>query len=333
VIKATRDSYSLSVAELYKRGGSFSAIIGRLAEVAANQKENFNKVLGKLIYPVPDWIIDRSDAGPQYIKVRTPNGHSHSSEGAGEGLLSLLCITDALYDSNPDELIAIDEPELSLHPAVLRRLDATLGEYSKDRQIVIATHSPYFANPEFIANGATLCRVFLDERGSTLAQLKPSTATQLRSFLENKNNPHVLGLDAREIFFQNDRVILVEGQEDVVFYPDIEKELGLEFEGNFFGWGVGGADNMGIFASFLENLGFAKVVGILDRDKEELAKRLEKDFPAYRFLTIPADDVRTKDARSATSEKIGLLKEGKLLDEFKEATRLVIETVNEYLRQ
>jgi hypothetical protein len=85
------------------------------------------------------------------------------------------------------------------------------GEYSKDRQIVIATHSPYFADPRFICSGAALCRVFIGERGSTIAQTKHKTVDLLRGFITNKNNPYMLGLDAREIFFQNDRIILVEG--------------------------------------------------------------------------------------------------------------------------
>lgn len=326
-----RDAYERQILQQYRRSGPLNAITGRLVAIAAEHREEFNKVLAQLIDPVPDWIIEKADHGPKYIKIRRPNGHSHSSEGAGEGLLSLICIADALYDSNPGDLIVIDEPELSLHPAVLRRLSRALGEYSKDRQIVIATHSPYFADPSFLCNGATLCRVFICEGGSTIAQTKQETLELLRGFITNKNNPHVLGLDAREIFFQKDGIILVEGQEDVVFYPEVEKELGLRFEGTFFGWGVGGAGNMHVFASLLQDLGFAKVVGILDRDQEQIALQLQQSFLKYLFLTIPADDVRTKAAREATPEKIGLLNGLKLRDEFNAGTRAVIEQINEYL--
>ena len=58
-----------------------------------------------------------------------------------------------------------------------------------------------------------------DGQGSVTRQLQPETITRLEGLLSNRNNPHVLGLDAREIFFQNDKIILVEGQEDVVLYP------------------------------------------------------------------------------------------------------------------
>jgi hypothetical protein len=73
------------------------------------------------------------------------------------------------------------------------------------------------------------------------------------------NNPHILGLDAREAFFLEEQIILVEGQEDVVFYKKIAKDLNFEINGNFFGWGVGGADNMSIVAQMLKELGFKKL--------------------------------------------------------------------------
>ena len=196
---------------------------------------------------------------------------------------------------------------------------------------MIATHSPYFVDPCFLCNGSTLGRVFISERGSTIAQVRPETVIHLRGLITNKSNPHVLGLDAREIFFQQDKIILVEGQEDVVFYPDIEKELGLKFEGTFFGWGVGGAHNMHVFARLLADLGFMKVVGIFDRDKEHIVKELERQFSGFLFLAIPADDVRTKEARGPTAQKIGLLDGGKLRFDFEKDTRELVERVNKYL--
>lgn len=85
--------------------------------VASYNRREFDRVLGKLIERVPDWIIEKTDSNLTYIKIRRPGGHRHSTEGAGEGLLNLMSIADALYDSNPEDVIAIDEPELSLHPA------------------------------------------------------------------------------------------------------------------------------------------------------------------------------------------------------------------------
>jgi len=34
-------------------------------------------------------------------------------------------------------------------------------------------------------------------------------------------NPHSFGLDTRELFFQKGRIIVIEGQEDVLLFPNI----------------------------------------------------------------------------------------------------------------
>jgi hypothetical protein len=60
-----------------------------------------------------------------------------------------------------------------------------------------------------------------------------------------------MGLDAREAFFLDDGVILVEGQEDVLAYRRALKEMEIEIPGHFFGWGVGGAPKMRIIAKLL----------------------------------------------------------------------------------
>lgn len=62
----------------------------------------------------------------------------------GEGIVSIFAIVDSLYDSKPGDVIVIDEPELSLHPALQKRVNNLLCRFASDRQIVVSTHSPYF---------------------------------------------------------------------------------------------------------------------------------------------------------------------------------------------
>ena len=163
-------------------------------------------------------MIDQSDQGQYYLQANNDN-HFHNSDGLGEGIISLIFIVDAFYDSKPDGMIVIDEPELSLHPAYQRRLARLFADYAKDRQIVYATHSPYFVDFTHILNGAEIARVHKRDGSSSISQLSRSTAAQLRGFLTDHHNPHTLGLEAREAFFRDDGMVLVEGQEDVVYYP------------------------------------------------------------------------------------------------------------------
>lgn len=60
----------------------------------------------------------------------------------------------------------------------------------------------------------------------------------------NRVHPHTLGIEANEAFFLEDSIILVEGQEDVVIFNKMARDLSMDLKGNFFGWGVGGAPKM-----------------------------------------------------------------------------------------
>ena len=167
---------------------------------ALENLEQFNNVLSQVVYPPPVWTIDESDQGGYYLKLDS-NGQYHNSDGLGEGIVSLLFIVDALYDSQERDVIVIDEPELSLHPAYQRRLSNLLAEHARNRQIVYATHSPYFVDFNHVLNGAEVARVHKRDGSSLISQLRRETAGKFEGILRDANNPHVLGLDAREAFF------------------------------------------------------------------------------------------------------------------------------------
>jgi hypothetical protein len=67
-------------------------------------------------------------------------------------------------------------------------------------------------------------------------------------------------------------------------------------KGTLFGWGVGGAEKMTLVCRVLKELGFRRVAGILDGNKSDVATALKKNFPTYKFLTLPTEDIRTKRA-------------------------------------
>jgi predicted ATPase len=59
-----------------------------------------------------------------------------------DGTLCFMCLLAALYDPEPPSLLCIDEPEVSLHPQLVRLFASVLEEASDRMQIVVATHSP-----------------------------------------------------------------------------------------------------------------------------------------------------------------------------------------------
>ncbi len=125
-----RNSYISSNGFPAQRTSQQDNFYGRLFNAESN-RESFNDVLKKVIDPLPDWTIDQSDNGQYFLKF-FKGTLSHSSEGVGEGIVSLFFIIDSLYDSKPGDIIVIDEPELSLHPSLQKRLAQLISEYSKD---------------------------------------------------------------------------------------------------------------------------------------------------------------------------------------------------------
>jgi hypothetical protein len=188
-------------------------------------------------------------------------------------------------------------------------------------------------NLDALANGAKIARVHLTNDGSTISALQNDTAAKLSGLLKDLNNPHSLGLNAQEAFFLDDGVVLLEGQEDVIFMGRVQESLGLKLEGELFGWGVGGAEKMGTIAAMLRDLGFRKVVGLLDGDKVSLSNALSAEFPDYRFLTIPAVDIRTKAPRNAKAAVNGLLDDANqtVRAEHVDEAKAIIAAANSYL--
>ena len=336
-----RENYTQLIGNDTTRGGPSNIFSNRLFEALG--KEDFKALLSRVMDPPLEWTIDLSDQGKHYLKSKIDNAnHYHNSEGLGEGIVSLLFIVDSLYDSQPGEMIVIDEPELSLHPTYQRRLARLFANYAKDRQIVYATHSPYFVDFEHILNGAEIARVHKNAEGSIISQLSRPTVIELQGFLKDKNNPHILGLEARETFFQDDGVVLVEGQEDVVRYPDVLDQLEkagqlsgrcvFGLKERFFGWGAGGADKIEKIAAILLDLGFEYVAAILDSNKVELIPGLQEKFPNYCFVSIEAEDIRTKESVCTKESVKGLLDdEGQLRQEFIQKTGEIFIEISEHV--
>lgn len=117
---------------------------------------------------------------------------SHSLAGSGDGIISAFVIVAALFDSLPNDVIAIDEPELSLHPSIQRRLSAAIARFAADRQIIVSTHSPYFIDPDSLINGARILRTWDRDQTIELFQLSVVSTPCLKALLsKNSNNPHV----------------------------------------------------------------------------------------------------------------------------------------------
>ena len=313
------------------RGSQLDAFAYRLFNIQKNPVA-FNSELKKVLGYTPIWQIAQAEGGNYYLKFNY-NGSFHNSDGAGEGLLSIFTIVDTLYDSNENDLIFIDEPELSLHPSLQRKILNLFLEYSATRQIVISTHSPFFINWHSISNGGQIARTVRENTGTKIHQLQNVTADKIITLLNNLNNPHILGLDAREIFFLDDNIILVEGQEDVIFLNRILQIKNKNLNGTFYGWGVGGADNTDKVILMLQDLGFKKIAVILDKNMQHKIFPLQQQFPNYKFVSIPTDDIREKIETKSKAAVEGLIDAGgkNINPKYDSAIDALCTDINSYL--
>ena len=295
---------------LKPRGQPIDAEDNGLFDLVKNPelKRRFDDLLEKVLGYRLKWTIDLCNAGDYYVKICQQNV-DHDSDGLGEGLVSLLFLVEALYYPK-NNLIVIDEPELSLHPELQGNLLEVILEHTKDKQVLYATHSPEMVSIESILNGGTLCRVAKQGNTSKIHKLDLDDDTKkfLENSIENINFPHVFGYDARSCFFLGDGVLIVEGQEDVVLLKKALRLLDIKSKINFFGFGAGGAENIKYILAILSSLGFERICCLYDGNKKDEKENVEEKFQQYYFELLNADDIR--DKKCELRGKCNILKDG-----------------------
>lgn len=99
-----------------------------------------------------------------------------------DGMLRFLCLATALLNPVPPPLIAIDEPELGLHPGLLPIVADMIKESAERTQVLITTHSPDLVNCFEIDDIAVMARKE-DELNSTWH--RPSSREGLKRLLQD----------------------------------------------------------------------------------------------------------------------------------------------------
>jgi energy-coupling factor transporter ATP-binding protein EcfA2 len=310
------------------RSAHNSYFAGRL-RAAHDSAEKFTRVVERILGIRTRWVIDSTNRqqGTLELRFQSPSGAPHSQESVGDGLARAIMLADSLYDSPKGDLVLIDEPELSLHPAAARRVAKLIAESARERQIVVATHSPAFIEWRWLRSGARLARLFTDARAIRVAALQPGVLEMISGLTVGRANLHVLGTDAKQSLFQDERLIVCEGQEDVWGYQRLSDELGIPLAGSFFGWGAAGAGKMRLVCLLLAALKFRDVVGVLDRGQERILGSLREEFPAFRFVESPLDDIRSKQSGGA-----GFFDDkGGVVSERAADARMFLNSINEAL--
>ena len=314
----------------HSNAGNFRNILdnnnfGNRLRKALLTKDSFDNCLKKVMYNFPKWYLDTDNNGSQYLEFND-NGTKYISSGSGDGIINIFNIVDSLYDSDKAEIIFIDEPEKSLHPALQKRLLELLIEYSQDRQIIITTHSPYFIDwNNIVEDGMKVIRIVNCNNTTEVYGISDDTKNFFKRVINDFHNPHVLGLNATESFFLDDNIIVVEGQDDVLGYQKIFKKYNFNPNASFYGWGAGGFEKIDRIVQFLKEIGYKKIMVIADNDKEDKCKELEikDEYKDYKFIVIPCKDIKKKYNKYMEQA----CKEIKKIETIDEQTKKTIEKI------
>lgn len=122
-----------------------------------------------------DIIVDPDDGR---LRILLTEGQRNvSASRLSDGTLRFLCLAAILLSpSDGASLIAIEEPELGLHPDMFPTLCDLLNEASAETQLVITTHS------------TQLVDALTDQAGSVLVCEKPEGTSEIRRLEQSEIN-------------------------------------------------------------------------------------------------------------------------------------------------
>ena len=108
-----------------------------------------------------------------------------------EGTISVIALIIVLFFEEKS-VVVIEEPERYVHPSLLAKLVELMKDASRNKQVIITTHSPEIVKHAGVEN---LLLVQRDKEGFTTAS-RPEASDDVRLFLQNE-----IGLD--DLFIDN----------------------------------------------------------------------------------------------------------------------------------
>jgi predicted ATPase len=104
------------------------------------------KALNAAVPQLKELKLTKDEAGFPHLEAKyqhwRPQGAHQREDQFSDGTLRLIALFWALLDG--DSLLLLEEPELSLNPAIVRKLPALISRLQKQRkrQVILSTHSP-----------------------------------------------------------------------------------------------------------------------------------------------------------------------------------------------
>jgi predicted ATPase len=158
-------------------GGENLALV--LSKIKPRIKQDLRGGLEQLYPGIVDLDFQINEGGVQLF-LEEEGGRQIPATRLSDGTLRYLCLLAILLDPGPPPLVAIEEPELGLHPDVLPHVANLLLESSRRTQLLVTTHSQLLVD----ALGAQPESIIVCERLEGISRFERLNAAQLKEWLE-----------------------------------------------------------------------------------------------------------------------------------------------------
>ncbi len=261
--------------EIMNERAEISNIRGRLFYLKQSDPDTFNELTEQLRTAFPelkslDVRLNTDEGVFEFVLTEDipVNGHSIEAEydaaDVGLGMQNLLILTANLLLLKPS-VVLMDEPDVHMHPALVRDFVRILKQLSKQTQFFITTHNIAFIDA--LAPEDLFTVVYRpEEKGSVIRSVAERSevigAAEMLGF--SLSNNVLLGKPKVYVF--------VEGESDSTYLLHFAKRLGYAKSVNAFNVQfvpMGGKGERSKVLSLIEKLGMTEtpLVMVLDRDE------------------------------------------------------------------
>lgn len=182
-------------------------------------------------------------------------------------------------------LFLFEEPELYLHPQAQNVLFEALSLISKTQQVVVTTHSPLFFSP-------TITKTFIKIYKQRIPdQVKPQSVclTIDLNDMPTKDQFQIISFETGSHAFFSRRVILVEGDSELIALPHIAKMLNAQWDLKANSISLVKINGKGSFKRYLDFFSKFNISILLVSDLDVLLEGFDKTDPGDEMKALRAD--------------------------------------------
>lgn len=278
-------------------GRELASVLFNLKNGRPKQKQKYEQIKEKFHKLFPNLELEVIREYNEIKILIQKAGIESTTFYLGAGILeTLLLLTHLIAHWN--KVLCVDHPELHLHPHAQRGLGLFI-EGSKESQVLIITHSPYFVN---LNKNSSILR-FVQKDAQTKIIEAPQNYFTDDDFLKFEQ---FLDVDIKELFFAR-KVLLVEGPTELGALPIFASQNGYNLDENGVSViNVGGKETFEIFVKLCVGFDIPYFI-VADNDASRIIKKIIDGYPNCKSLILPNtfDDLLPKELQEEAVKFVG----------------------------